>query len=57
MEYNCSVCKVGFSKQKGLKEHFKSDFHGYNLKRKMVGLSAISKPKYDKKQSTNIKYV
>lgn len=44
----CSNCELTFKTQIEHKVHYKSDFHAYNLKRRMVNLSAISHEDFEK---------
>ncbi|GAV06081.1 hypothetical protein RvY_16116 [Ramazzottius varieornatus] len=40
--YSCGACRVKFSEQAHFQAHFKSDWHRYNLKRKVAELPPIS---------------
>lgn len=39
---SCPTCTISFDSLPSHKEHYKSDFHRYNLKRKMVKLAPAS---------------
>lgn len=41
-DLKCPTCVVEFTHLQAHKEHYKSDFHRYNLKRKMVKLSPVT---------------
>ena len=43
----CSNCELTFKTQNEHKIHYKSDFHAYNLKRRMVDLPAISEEDFE----------
>ena len=37
-ELYCSSCKIYIDNEEEYKNHFKSEFHRYNIKRKLVNL-------------------
>ena len=39
--FYCSSCRVSFADEQGFKDHVRSGWHVYNLKRKVVGLPPI----------------
>jgi hypothetical protein len=39
---NCQQCKIEFESVQAQRSHFKSNYHEYNLKRKLKGLEAVS---------------
>ena len=41
-DLKCPTCLVSFQALQQHKDHYKSDFHRYNLKRKMVKLVPVS---------------
>lgn len=49
----CSTCESEFKEVKKHQEHYKTDFHKYNLKRRMVDLLPISEEMYEKKKLGN----
>ena len=40
--HTCVTCRVMFSTSEGHREHFKSDWHRYNIKRKIVDFPPLS---------------
>ncbi|CAK71554.1 unnamed protein product (macronuclear) [Paramecium tetraurelia] len=48
----CSSCLLNFPEEPAYKEHYKTDFHRYNIARKMINLAPVSfeayKEKFDK---------
>jgi hypothetical protein len=52
----CSTCEIEFKEVSKHQEHYKSDLHKYNLKRRMVDLQPISQEIYEKKKQ-GIHYV
>ena len=42
MTYTCITCGVGFSSGDDQRIHYKSDWHRYNLKRKVAGMVPVS---------------
>ena len=44
----CLSCEINFSDETEHKNHYRSEFHQYNLKRKMVNLPAISEERFKK---------
>ena len=42
MLYTCLACAVGFQVPEGQREHYRTDWHRYNLKRKVAELPAVS---------------
>lgn len=48
--YNCSTCSLSFSSDVRYKEHYKSDFHRYNLKRQLISLPSVSVEQYEKRK-------
>lgn len=38
----CPTCNIDFSELQQHKNHYKSDYHRYNLKRKMVKLAPVT---------------
>ena len=52
---NCPTCLLPFGEEAGYKEHYKSDFHRYNLKRKMLKLAPATLDQFKgKKLLTNV---
>jgi pre-60S factor REI1 len=47
---SCISCKLLFPTTEEQKIHFKSDFHRYNLKRKVLGLGFVSLAEFEAKQ-------
>ena len=42
----CVSCEINFKTEKEHKEHYKSEVHRYNLKRKMVNLPPVSEERF-----------
>lgn len=49
MSLTCIACKLLFSVQEVHHEHYKSDWHRYNLKRRIAELSPLSKEEFEKR--------
>lgn len=47
--YQCSACEVAFSGDHENKQHFKSELHRYNLKRKHINLPAITAAQFEQR--------
>lgn len=45
--FKCSTCQAGFQDTGAYREHFRSDWHRFNLKRKNKGLSSLSEEDYN----------
>lgn len=43
VNFTCMACRVGFALADAHREHFKSDWHRYNLKRKVCSV-VLSRP-------------
>ena len=48
---NCATCKLIFDNSEQHKLHYRTDFHDFNIKRKMVGLPPKSEIEF--KESLN----
>jgi len=49
----CSNCKIEIKGgSDDIKEHYKSEFHRYNIKRQLVSLPPLSVENYQKKESS-----
>ena len=48
-EYFCPSCGDGFANSDLYKMHYKSDYHRYNIKRKMVKLPPITLQQFSTK--------
>jgi hypothetical protein len=44
----CSLCSLTFSSVEEQRSHTRSDLHGYNLKQKLKGLSAVSENEFER---------
>eukprot|EP00038_Savillea_parva_P031449 m.86723 g.86723 ORF g.86723 m.86723 type:complete len:479 (+) comp9674_c2_seq2:101-1537(+) len=42
IKFTCMTCRVGFGEAEAHRTHFKSDWHRYNLKRKVASLHPVS---------------
>ncbi|KAL6607280.1 C2H2 type zinc-finger-domain-containing protein [Neocallimastix sp. 'constans'] len=47
--YTCLTCKVLFQNSENQRDHYKQDWHKYNLKRKVAGLPSITEPEFEEK--------
>lgn len=46
MNYYCSNCKISFDEDESNKAHYKTDFHRYNIKRKLINLEPVTSEAY-----------
>ncbi|KAK3394288.1 hypothetical protein B0H63DRAFT_460550 [Podospora didyma] len=44
----CSLCSLAFSNLQEQRGHLKTDFHHYNLKQKLNGLTPVTEPEFEK---------
>lgn len=42
LQYTCMCCRVGFSDAEPQRRHYKTDWHRYNLKRKVAGMPPLT---------------
>eukprot|EP00878_Enallax_costatus_P023421 GHUV01024912.1.p1 GENE.GHUV01024912.1~~GHUV01024912.1.p1 ORF type:complete len:133 (+),score=42.46 GHUV01024912.1:266-664(+) len=49
--FYCSTSGTYFSDKESLAEHYKSDFHRYNLKRKVAGLPPVTKEWFEARKA------
>ena len=47
----CATSMVGFRTEAELREHYRSDFHRYNLKRKVAGLPPVTREWFDARRA------
>ena len=47
----CTSCKIDVRGEDGLRTHYKSDFHRYNIKRNLVQLPPVSLEVYKEKRA------
>lgn len=47
--YTCLACQVAFQSAEGQRNHYKSDWHRYNLKRKVVSLPPVTSDQFNAK--------
>jgi len=47
--FTCLTCKVIFQNTEDQREHYKQEWHKYNLKRKVAGLPSITENEFDEK--------
>lgn len=47
----CSFCKIKFSDVSNQREHYKLDWHRYNLKRNMSGREPLTEEQFSEKNS------
>lgn len=48
----CSNCQFNIEDEKSYKMHYKSDFHRYNIKRKLLALQPASYEQYLKRKNS-----
>ena len=53
MKFKCSSCEAGFNTANDHREHFRSDWHRFNLKRKNKGLPVISESEFNSLDETD----
>ena len=53
MKFKCSSCEAGFNTANEHREHFRSDWHRFNLKRKNKGLPVISESEFNSLDETD----
>lgn len=46
---SCTLCGLTFTTLQEQRDHFKSDFHHYNLKQKMHGLVPVDEKEFDRR--------
>ncbi|XP_015785024.1 zinc finger protein 622 [Tetranychus urticae] len=46
--FTCLTCKVNFANNEWQKQHYKSEWHQYNLKRKLVDLNSVAYDTFEK---------
>lgn len=49
--FYCSTSGTYFTDKESLSEHYKSDFHRYNLKRKVAGLAPVTKDWFEARKA------
>jgi pre-60S factor REI1 len=47
--FTCMACQVAFRSSEGQRNHYRSDWHRYNLKRKVADLPPITAAQFDQK--------
>jgi pre-60S factor REI1 len=47
--FTCMACQVAFRSGEGQRNHYRSDWHRYNLKRKVADLPPIALAQFDQK--------
>lgn len=52
--YTCLACQVAFESAEGQRIHYRSDWHRYNLKRKVADLPPVSREQFQQKQQGEI---
>lgn len=55
--YTCLACQVAFESAEGQRIHYRSDWHRYNLKRKVADLPPVSLEQFQQKQKGSITYM
>ncbi|CDH17309.1 related to Protein VMS1 [Zygosaccharomyces bailii ISA1307] len=51
---HCNLCRLEFTDQNTRREHFKTTFHIFNVKRSLKGLSSVNEPEFERiLQQTN----
>ena len=52
--YTCLACQVAFESAEGQRTHYRSDWHRYNLKRKVAELPPVSNSQFQRKADGNL---
>lgn len=52
--YTCLACQVAFESADGQRIHYRSDWHRYNLKRKVADLPPVTLEQFQQKQKGSI---
>jgi hypothetical protein len=52
----CSNCQFNIEDEKQYKSHYKSDFHRYNIKRKLLNLQPATYEQYLKRKNSKKNY-
>ncbi|MPC82847.1 Zinc finger protein 622 [Portunus trituberculatus] len=47
--FTCLTCHVAFAEADGQRDHFRSDWHRYNLMRKVAELPPVSRETYNER--------
>jgi pre-60S factor REI1 len=47
--YTCLACQVAFKSGEGQRTHYRSEWHRYNLKRKVVSLPPVTSEQFNSK--------
>lgn len=47
----CSTSNMTFESEEALREHYKSDWHRYNLKRKVAGLAPVTQEWFETRRA------
>lgn len=50
----CSSCQINYESDELYKEHYKTDFHRYNIARKLINLAPVNLEQY--KESNSLFY-
>lgn len=45
----CPTCYISFEREDQFKQHYHSDIHNYNMKRKIVGLKPATEAQFQKR--------
>ncbi|KAI8971555.1 C2H2 type zinc-finger-domain-containing protein [Mycotypha africana] len=53
--YTCLACQVAFQSAEGQRNHYRSDWHRYNLKRKVVNLPPVTLEQFNAKSEARAK--
>jgi len=52
-DFYCPTCLLSFADDQGFREHYKSEIHKYNSKRKIAGLQAVTTEQFDERRNSN----
>ena len=52
-QLQCTSCYLNLDSEQHYKDHYKSDFHRYNIKRKMLGLKPATQEQFFDKKNDN----
>lgn len=53
----CTSCRIEVDGEDGLRTHYKSDYHRYNIKRGLVQLPPVSLEVYKEKRARNFRSI
>lgn len=51
MSLSCVACQLSFGSLDGLKDHYKTELHVYNLRRKTAGLAPVAEAAFQRRKA------